>query len=314
MERTSRFLCGLLVLCVTVAPAFAARSDVGTSGAVFLKMNTGARPAAMGEAFTGLGGDANAFFYNPAGTAGIEKMEFMAQYGSWFQDIGYNAMSFVYPAKKWGTLGIGVINLSVTDIERRATDTSAPDGTFGASDYAYILHYSRPVTGTVDAGANVKIINQKIDDKTAGAVAGDAGVFWKTPYEGLTAGLAVQNFGGEIKFVNDGSPLPLTTRAGAGYIFPAGGGANIALAADVVFPRDNDTQFCAGAEYTRVLPKDFSVAMRGGYKTVSQEKLGGLSGLTAGAGLHWKQFGLDFAWVPYGDLGDTFRYSLKMVF
>ena len=27
-----------------------------------------------------------------------------------------------------------------------------------------------------------------------------------------------------------------------------------------------------------------------------------------------RRFGLDFAWVPFGDLGDTFRYSLLVRF
>jgi hypothetical protein len=67
-------------------------------------------------------------------------------------------------------------------------------------------------------------------------------------------------------------------------------------------------------ELNRPFAPDFAAALRGGYRTVGQEKLGGLSGLSAGAGITWRQFSLDFAWVPYGDLGETFRYSLLVKF
>ncbi|GBU22564.1 hypothetical protein R80B4_02474 [Fibrobacteres bacterium R8-0-B4] len=42
-------------------------SAIGQSAVVTLGFPVGARPTAMGEAFTGLANDANAIFYNPAG-------------------------------------------------------------------------------------------------------------------------------------------------------------------------------------------------------------------------------------------------------
>jgi hypothetical protein len=130
----------------------------------------------------------------------------------------------------------------------------------------------------------------------------------------LTFGLAIQNLGQEVKFDNTGDPLPLNIKTGAGYGWFVNDKSVFVTALDINLPRDNDPQFSFGAELQRLMPKDFTVALRGGYKTVSQEKLGGLSGLTAGAGVTWRQFALDFAWVPYGDLGDTFRYSMIVKF
>jgi len=302
------------VLTLLRAGAFAARADVGTSGAVFLKLNAGARPAAMGEAFGGISNDVNALYYNPAGTAGLATPAFTAQYGSWFQSIGYNALGFVYPVTGVGSVGLGIINLGVTDIEKRSSDTADPDSKFGASDYAYILHYSRSLNARLSAGINAKIISQKIDDKTATSYAGDAGVLWQTPLKRLTAGLAVQNFGTDVKFDAAGDPLPLNIKLGLGYTLPLRHGSRLLLGIDANMPRDNDLLLCGGGEYSRKLGSDFAAAVRGGYKSVAQEKLGGMSGLTAGAGITWRQFSLDFAWVPYGELGDTFRYSLVVKF
>jgi hypothetical protein len=302
------------LLSALPAGAFAARADVGTSGAAFLKLNAGSRPAAMGETFTGIADDVNALFYNPAGAATAAAPQFTAQYGSWFQSISYNALGFVYPVRNAGTFGVGVVNLSAADIEKRTADTENPDSTFNAADYAYFLHYSHRLGEKVSAGVNAKIISQKIDDRSATSFAGDAGVLWQTPVERLTAGLCVQNIGSGVKFVNESDPLPLNVRLGFGYGLLLSKRSTLTIGTDACMPRDNDMLYSAGMELKQMLSKDISAALRGGYKTVSQEKLGGLSGVTAGGGVTWRQFSLDFAWVPYGDLGDTFRYSLVVKF
>lgn len=56
------------------------------------------------------------------------------------------------------------------------------------------------------------------------------------------------------------------------------------------------------------------LALRLGYKTGPDNRLtevtNTLTGLTAGVGLDLKTFQIDVAYVPYGDLGDTYRVSL----
>lgn len=305
---------GAAMACCAPA-AFAGRTDVGTSGAVFLKLNAGARSVGMGEAFAGVADDVNAIYFNPAGTAFVPGPQFTAQYGRWFQNITYNAMGFVYPLKggKWA-VGLGVVNLGVFDIDRRTGDTVVPDGSFDAADYAYLVNASRAVSRSVSVGVNAKLISQTIDDTSASAFAADAGVLWKTPVRGLTAGAAVQNAGTAVALGSASDPLPLNIKCGAGYGVSLPRGARLVIAADVNMPRDNDMMINGGAEYRRPVGGNVTVALRGGYKTVAQEQLGGLAGLCAGAGIAWKQFGFDCAWVPYGDLGDTFRYSLLVKF
>lgn len=311
-------ICLMLLLLTTsdllLTAVYAGRDDVGTSGAAFLKINAGSRPAAMGEAFGGIADDINALFYNPAGTSKLERPEFTAQYGSWFQGISYNMLGFAYPVRGIGSFGLGVVSLGVSDMEKRSADTENPESKFGANDSAYILHYSRPVMESLSAGINVKAINLKIDTESASAYAADLGVLWATPVERLSAGLVVQNMGSEVKFVKEGDPLPLNIKAGFGYLLPLGKVSLLTAGLDFNLPRDNDMMISGGAEYKRNFMIDLNAAVRAGYKTVSQEKLGGLSGLTCGAGINWKQFGLDFAWVPYGDLGETYRYSLMAKF
>ena len=56
---------GLVTMMTTASTA----GGVGTTGAQFLKIGTGARPVAMGYAFSAVADDLNALYWNPAGLA-----------------------------------------------------------------------------------------------------------------------------------------------------------------------------------------------------------------------------------------------------
>ncbi|MDI6757169.1 MAG: PorV/PorQ family protein [Endomicrobiia bacterium] len=315
MKKTKLFvttICAALLMSSSVPAVFAGREDVGTSAAAFLKIGAGARPAAMGEAHTAVSDDVNAIFYNPAGLAAVKGFEFTAQYGAHFQSIVYNVLGAAYPVENVGTFGLGVINLGVDKIERRAADTAIADGDFAAGDYAYVVSYSRKIAHRAAAGVNVKYLYSSIDNKTASATAADVGVIAE-PLDSvpLSVGVSAQNMGGEMKFDAVGDPLPTVYKLGLGYRFP---GDEFLLALDVAAPRDNASRISVGVEYARKIDRDFSAAARAGYKTVSDERLEGLAGLSAGAGVAFRQFKFDFAWLPYGLLGDTFRYALSVKF
>jgi hypothetical protein len=54
--------------------------------------------------------------------------------------------------------------------------------------------------------------------------------------------------------------------------------------------------------------------IRVGYDQSHGRKVDGLTGLTAGGGVELKGFRLDYAWVPFGTLGTTNRFSLAFRF
>ena len=54
--------------------------------------------------------------------------------------------------------------------------------------------------------------------------------------------------------------------------------------------------------------------LRAGYTTAGSDVTEGLTGVSMGGGLAWRHFGFDMAWVPYGALGNTFRYALLVKF
>ena len=297
----------MLVSCQLLAgPAEAGNSKVGTTGAQFLKIGVGGRPIGMGSAYAGIADDVNALYWNPGGLGQIKETELMAMHNAWFQSINHEYLGFA-KGLKIGTIGVGITYLSVTGIEKRAGDTETADGTFGATDMAAGLAYGLEVSPGVYAGLMAKYISQEIDDKKATGMAGDIGVLFRVN-EKVGVGLAVQNLGTKIKFINTADPLPMNIKAGVGYKPIAG----LTIGLDVNAPNDNNVNAAAGAEYSWQVSDAFAIVPRAGYKTGTD--LGTMSGLGAGIGFQLSGIGLDFAYVPAGDLGDTYRVSMGVKF
>lgn len=321
----------LVLLPSSFVPAFAdfSSGSKGTSGAQFLKIGPGARPAGMGEAFSAVSDDIHGLYYNPAGLASLRHVEFGGMHNEYFQSLDYNfgavavplarfrrTLEEVTPESSGGVLGLAIYNLSANDIQRRGlSDSNIPTGTFGASDTAYALSYARRVGRGLSAGITGKAILQKIDDESASAFALDAGALYrKEDCTGFASGACalsagLRNLGTRPKFVSTADPLPLLVYVGGSYrAFH-----RLTLAVDVTAPRDNTQQVAAGLELTHPFTEAFNASLRGGYYTQNTDP-SGLAGVSLGAGLGYKNLSFDFAWVPFGELGNTFRYSLLLKF
>lgn len=316
--------------------AFSSKS-AGTSGAAFLKIGAGARPTAMGEAFAGVADDVNAIQWNTAGLATLKKNEFVAMRAQLFQDLEYNFFAFAYPTQELGTFAIGLNSLNVSGIEQRSADTDAPDGTFESNDTVYTLAYARRVGGDpfspddgettgLHLGGAAKYIRESIGGVSASAFAADLGALYRFDGRPLSVGLAVQNLGSSVKFRNEGDPLPLTIKAGlstrvgedwaiSGPRVEKGEKSGLLWALDGNFARDSDPAARLGLEFARRWSQDTRTAFRAGYRTDRARQIDdGNAGISAGFGFTYRFFTFDFAWTPFGNLGDNFRYSVRLRF
>ncbi|MBI5243128.1 MAG: PorV/PorQ family protein [Elusimicrobia bacterium] len=314
-----RFLLAASLLVFASPRAWALSSYAGTSGAPFLKLGAGARAGAMAEAFSAVADDASALYYNPAGLTLLRRPELAGAHTQHFQGISYEYAGFVYPLKSKQeysrhALGLGIYNLSVGDMERRTGDTLEAEGSFGAGDYAYNLSYAYRVDETLGVGATGKIIHQTLDTYSSMAYALDAGVHYSprpTAKRPVTFALVLKNAGTRPSFAGVSDPLPLAVTAGVGFE-PLRNRVKLDL--DLSKYRDTDFFAAFGGEYRHPFSKELSGAFRFGYTSVRKDNEG-LNGLAMGVGVMFLQrFGFDFAWVPYGVLGDTFRYSINLKF
>ena len=308
----------LLLFVSTSSAGIFSRENTGTTGATFLKIEAGARPVAMGGAFVAVADDANTTYWNPAGLAQLEEREITAMHNEWLEDIRYEFLGYAQPIKSEGRaqgFGVSVMCLYMSGLESRTNETIEPEGTFGAYDIAVAGAYAREVGKGVSIGTNVKLIHQRIENETAWSGAIDLGLLYRLPGPrgGLQLGFAVQNIGPGIKFVKESDPLPLNIKAGIAKSLELRQiKSKLILALDVNAPIDNVPNGHFGAEFVYKKIENIELAARVGYKTNTISDLNALSGLSAGVGFVWKRMGIDYVWVPYGDLGNTHRISLTI--
>ena len=299
------------------------KQRAGTTGATFLKIEAGARPVAMGGAFVAVADDANTTYWNPAGLAQIEERQITAMHNEWLEGIRYEFLGYVQPIKSEKRVhgfGASVMALYTTGLEERIRESPEPEGTFAAYDIAVAGAYACKVSKGVSIGANLKIIHQKIEDEGAWSGAIDVGLLYRVlgprsrfSRNILQLGFAVQNIGPGIKFIKESDPLPLNIKGGIAKTFELISiKSQITLALDVNAPVDNVPNGHFGIEFVYEKMRDVALAARVGYKTNTIKDLNALSGLSAGAGFVWRRMGIDYVWVPYGDLGNTHRISLTI--
>lgn len=304
-----------ILAAAALAPAAASAAGVGTTGAPFLKIGMGARSQGLAGAYSAMADDATAVYWNPAGLAGMTKPQLHADFVKHFQDVSIGQMAYATDLKGH-RVGVGVTYLTVPDIEKRGLTDAAgivPDeGTIDASDLAVSLACAKGnvapgLLENLDAGAALKVIRSAIGSEDAVAFAVDAGALYRAT-DKLRLSLAVQNLGTEMKFKSEGDPLPLALKAGAAY--KARKDLNVALDLDEQLV-DQKLYASIGGEYWI---RD-AFALRAGYKFgYDTARLGSEAGLGLGVGVKVAGLGLDYAYLPFGDLGASHRFGFWIQF
>jgi len=297
-----KFLSSVLIVLLCTASGFAA----GETGLAVLKIGVGARATAMGEAFTALADDASGVYWNPAGSAWIEKREAHFSHNSWIQGMSHNVASMTFPTKI-GAFGLGLLLNNIDGFERRINASAEPLGTFSSHDFSISLNYSHRLGDRLSIGGNFKYINEKIYINDANGYMLDLGARYKAPVDGLWLAAAMQNVGFTTTLAAEDIRLPQTMRLGAAYNFPFDVIKDkLLFAVDYVQIIDQDVHLNLGAQYCP-LPL---LALRLGYQTGFDTK-----DLSAGFGIEMGRLDIDYAYVPFGrDLGDSHRFSLTTCF
>ena len=318
MMKKDRRLIGLACLLIGSAAYGLGVDNRGASGADFLRIGPGARPAAMGEAFSAVADDVHALYYNPAGLGAVSSWRMTGMHNEYFQGVGYDFFAVAAPLQTlWGSpsrtlpgvVGLGVQSLSVSDLQRRgSSDSDQPTGAFGANDLAFTLAYAQHVGDALSLGASLKVIQQTLDDRHDGFFAADLGGQYQAG-ERWTFGAGMRHLGPSPHLGGPADPLPSLAYVGAAYR-PQNG---LLLCADAASTRAGRDILSSGLEYSHELAPDIHGALRLGYTTRNSDA-GGMAGAAAGGGIGFRTMDVDFAWVPFGDLGDTYRFSLSLKF
>ena len=313
----------VMALLIIIAPApnthaVDIHDGAGTTGAAFLKIEGGSRPAGLGGAFAGLANDINTIFWNPAGLTAVHDRELTAMQHFSFADINNQTIGYAQRIERlvWGASFLG----SFTEIERRQGPTEDPDSTVTVGGFATGLSLAYPLGEAISVGGTAKIISEQLDIQNAFGVAADVGLVARLLDNRLGIGVAVQNAG----VLDGGENLPMALRAGLAYRAwkqPAAEAETDkpmptqelwALVADAHLPLlDANPSFHVGIE--RWFYE--SIAARIGYRIGFNENPS--DGLSLGIGVRRSgedmlaniDFQFDYAFVPDAYLGNAHRVS-----
>lgn len=309
----------------------------GGTSAQFLKIPIGPRAEAMGGAFTGLADDGSAMFWNPAGIGQFDNARMVGGYIGYVARIKYEYFGAGFPISDKFRLGVGIGALNTPPMLRTSFDTIDLDGNeinningelgeeFSASDNQFILNlaykfsrkFGEEERDFLYVGANVKYVREALDEYKDMTVVGDIGLLFKVNPK-FRLGLAMQNIGGQLRFIKDKEKLPQTLRFGLSYYIVDNQYTSLIGLADVIKFNDEDVRFGIGSEFTF---RDL-ISLRLGYKNAD------VGSLTAGLGIIVKfsktslsgekeeivRAVLNYSFIDYEDMGQTHRYGLSFRF
>jgi len=311
-----------LIVWLALGSGIANAGGAGTTGAVAVKVPSGARPAAMGGANTGLADDQNALFWNPARLADVKASEVGLMYTNFLVDTSYQLLSYTRPFPVLG----GGISAAVNTLSygKIALTQEQPNGQYGGAngsvtprEWFLIAGWGTPLPPMfglehLRAGVSAKMTFQPVALGELVGVGLSGGALWEDSTGRLRVGTLADNLGA---LTSGGGLLPITWRLGGSYRQPVGDRLAVTGAADGQLMIDTGWRVNAGLE---LVAYDF-VAIRGGWSAGDAVQP---AGPTFGAGIvtpsAWfgrrNRLTLDWALGTYGALGTAQRVQMTLSF
>ncbi len=305
MKRCLAFLTGLtLVLSIPLKYSCAAS---GTEAASFLDIPVGARPAAMGSAYTALADDGYAAVWNPAGLGFSHASEVVGQHLEYLGPTHSEFLGFAQPIAlphaptgfSHAGFGASAQYLGSGDIPGTASNGDST-GSFSSHYGAYSLAYGQTLTSQFALGLSAKFIEAALSDVSSHAFAVDVGSLYR-PTDRISLAATLSNLGTTLTFLDQKDSLPLAYHLAGSYQV-----RSCVASVEGIYRRTGTAAARVGLEWSPI-PQ---LAVRAGYRTDTTRELSALAGFTTGVGLKFWGQELAYAWLPLGDLGNTQYFSL----
>ncbi len=286
---------GFLVFCIFISRVDA--RSAGNNAAEFLNIGVGAGPVGMGEANSAMASGADGVFYNPAAIADQKLVEINSMHSDWFSDTTYQYFGLVVPVNKIGPMGISYNALNYGSIPAY-TSSGTRTGEVTALDSLVTLSWAKRINKKLAWGLNLKYISQKLDTTTANSIAADLGLKYNLNQR-VTLAIVTKNQLAKLKYISAEASVP--SPIVLGLAFSPFIVDDLSFSLDYNMMQREDNYLNLGAEYSF----NNYFALRFGS---SKSKLQGGVGFTS------PFFELDYAYVPYEDLGATHRVSFTLSF
>jgi len=299
---------------------------VGQTGLQFLKVDVGARAAAMGGAYSMVGQDATAMFHNPAGISEMKQnFDITTSQSQWIADITYSSIGIVKNLENFGAIGLTATSSDygkiqgtvVADNEQGYRET----GNVETGAYAIGINYGRQLIERFFIGGQVKYAAQHLGSSKYGGkshtnkVSGlvfDFGTIYYTGLKDHKIGMTIRNFSRQFEYEEYSFNLPLTFTIGTSIDvmkFVPNHSNPLTISFDAIHPRDYYERMQLGAEY---IWGDI-LALRAGYKFNYTQQ-----GLNLGVGLNPEISGLDlkvdYSFSQMGVFNPVHRFSIGITY
>lgn len=320
----SRFVAGCLgLLCILGAYAGTAHAQA-EAGAQSLLIAPGARSDGMGRAYVAVANDANAVWWNPGALAFTTGHDISTMYTKLVPDLAddvfFSYTSYAQHVEGWGGLGFSLGYLSYG--KSVATDVDGNElGTFTSYELAPTLAYGTELMKDMGFGVALKLVRvdlapaDKTQDRAAGrgtTFAADIGGLYKMPRIKSSVGLALQNLGPNIAYIDQDQSDPLGRNVKLGvavtpletelYRVLVTADVNKSLLSHGAWIENGGGEF----EFNRLL------SLRAGY---IYDPRGTVKDLTYGLGLNYRGIRIDYASVPQSEFLDRVnRFSASYHF
>ena len=327
MNIVSKVLVLICVSCLCASTVLAQK--VGSTSMQFLKVMPCARATALGDAYSVLASGAEALFWNPSGLALAENQELSLTYVDWIFDARQGALSYALPIGDIGAVGVQLQYVDFGEFEE--TSTAAPyiknpdapgmtGRTFCPFSFLVGVTYARSLTDRFSVGIGAKYARESLFDGQsvtamvsqgvyesvqtwASGLMFDLGVRYNTGFRSIQIAASVQNFGANVRYAKESSPVPLLFRFGIaadvvgtqGLLLSSEENNRLSVAFDLFQPNDYAQQEHLGVEYEFAR----ALALRAGYKFNYDYE-----GFTVGGGLKHTFANVDLSLdYSYGSIG-----------
>lgn len=275
----------------------------------------------MGGVSAAAGQGAESVFLNPASLARVEAespSEVAIGYDALLESAYSGSVAYARPLGRDGAFAAGLLYASQS-AQTAYNAVGDATGKFTPTDLALGAWYARRLLGPLAAAGGLKIVRSSLDDRSGMTVAADLGVLAKHVGdlgEGpVDLGASLTNLGPPMKLGGSSDPLPARIRAGGlWHVSPtldAGLDVNLPVDADPYASLGVEGRIPASAVGSK---KPWMISVRGGYDQNRTRGLDGFTGFSAGAGFDFSALRLDYAWIPFGDLGTVNRITIAFRF
>jgi hypothetical protein len=263
-----------------------------------------ARSAAMGSALAPVADDASALLVNPAGLAFLDQGQLFLNSNFWLVGTFQETFLLGLPTADIGGLGVGgrYLNFGVFD---GRDESGSLAGTYSADHLDLNLGWGMEVLKGISLGLGVNASQSDLAGTGYTSLSANLGVLWRSK-DGIRLGASLAN-AGLVSPGGTGAAIHL----GASYEARLDPTSRLLCVAGATLEPDAVNYLQAGMEYGL----QQSLFLRVGYQQpLSDNGIGGLTGLTAGVGFELSGFRFDYAYLPYGDLGGSHRISVGYFF